>query len=101
MAAAEAVAGDRRPVVRCKRDRFVDARRGAIADDRAFKHGDELAFGEIVDLAADLPGAVILDPGIGAADQRQDAGDVRRNGNAHLELGWALPGHGDPNSSAV
>ena len=84
MATAEAIAGDRRPVVRRQRNRFVDPGRGAVADDRAFQHGDELPIGKVVDLAADLAGTVIVQPGIGTADQRQDAGNVRDDGDAHL-----------------
>jgi hypothetical protein len=93
VAAAEAVAGDRRPIVRRQRHRLVDARGSAIADDPVFKEGDELSVREVVDLAEDLPRAVILDPWVSAADQRQDGGHVGRASLADFQPGGALLAH--------
>src|SRR3546814_4645406 len=76
VAAAEAVAADGLPVMRAQRHILVDARGGAIADDLVLEHGDELAFGKVVDLAPDHSGAVIAHVRIDARYQRPDSGDV-------------------------
>src|SRR3546814_20536312 len=62
--------------MRAQRHILVDARGGAIADDLVLEHGDELAFGKVVDVAPDHAGAVIAHVRIDARYQRPDSGDV-------------------------
>src|SRR3546814_19810848 len=62
--------------MRAQRHILVDARGGAIADDLVLEHGDELAFGKVVDLAPAHPGAVIAHVRIDARYPLPDSGDV-------------------------
>ena len=83
--AAIAIAGDLVPVVRLECERLSQLHGRAIADHLVVEQGDETAFLEIVDLAADfsvgIGGHVLVDP----ANEFRDAGDVLDHRIAHLE----------------
>ena len=91
---AVTVAGDPCPGMRAHDLILRQAQRRAVADHGVFVDRDQLAFREVVDLAAQLVERVIVEVGVGALHHPVDCRNIRQLGGTNDQARTALIGHG-------